>query len=105
MPPTETEVLNHFGSKIPTYAKLMKVPYTTIWALTDGTLLWDKRNGFADLGEAPKVAKSAEVHKGSPHGQIAAQRETIARQSEDLEELRKELTLAKLELSMAKSRA
>jgi len=82
----------------------MKVPYTTIWALTDGTLLWDWRNGYADLSDKPKPAKSAEAYEAAPYGIIASQRETIARQSEELAELKRQLSRARIELSMYKSK-
>lgn len=53
--PTEQEVRQHFGDKLKADAKLMRPAYTSIWALEDGTLLWDWRNGFAD--EKPKAVK------------------------------------------------
>lgn len=46
--PTEQEVREHFGDKLSPDVKLMRPPYTSIWALEDGTLLWDWRNGFSD---------------------------------------------------------
>jgi ABC-type polysaccharide/polyol phosphate transport system ATPase subunit len=46
--PTEQEVLEHF--KLPSHSALMRPAYTSIWALEDGTLLWDWKNGFASLG-------------------------------------------------------
>jgi len=49
--PEEAEVRKHFGEQIPTDAPLMRPPYTTVWALQDGTLLWDWRNGYASIGE------------------------------------------------------
>lgn len=52
--PTEQEVREHFN--LSADAPLMKVPQTTIWALTDGTLLWDWRNGYADEKPAPRQA-------------------------------------------------
>lgn len=51
--PNEQELRDHFGDKLPADAKLMRPDHTTIWALEDGTLLWDWRNGYADL--APQV--------------------------------------------------
>lgn len=51
--PTEQEVREHFGDKLKADAKLMRPAYTSIWALEDGTLLWDWRNGFAVIGSAP----------------------------------------------------
>jgi len=50
--PTEQEVREHFGDKLKADAKLMRPAYTSIWALEDGTLLWDWRNGFAVIGSA-----------------------------------------------------
>jgi hypothetical protein len=47
--PTEQELRLHFAETLPTDAKLMRPEYTTIWALEDGTLLWDWKNGYADL--------------------------------------------------------
>ena len=44
--PTEQEVREHF--KLSADAPLMRPAYTSIWALEDGTLLWDWRNGYAD---------------------------------------------------------
>jgi len=52
--PTEQEVRQHFGDKLKADAKLMRPAYTSIWALEDGTLLWDWRGGFAELDEPPK---------------------------------------------------
>lgn len=53
--PSEAEVREHFGDKIPPGTKLMRPAYTSIWALEDGTLLWDWRNGFSDSKpRAPK---------------------------------------------------
>ena len=45
--PTEEEMRTHFGDKLKPDAVLMRPDYTTIWALEDGTLLWDWRNGYA----------------------------------------------------------
>lgn len=53
--PSEEEVREHFGDKLPASAKLMRPPYTSIWALEDGTLLWDWRNGFSD--SKPRASK------------------------------------------------
>lgn len=47
--PSELEVRKHFSMKLSPDARLMRVPQTTIWVLEDGTLLWDWRNGYADL--------------------------------------------------------
>jgi len=49
--PEEAEVRKHFGEQIPTDAPLMQPDNTSIWALQDGTLLWDWRNGYANIGE------------------------------------------------------
>lgn len=57
--PSEEEVREHFGGRIPPEAKLMQPPYTSIWALEDGTLLWDWRNGFSGNG----VAKAKKLKK------------------------------------------
>ena len=63
-PPTEQEVREHFN--LSADAPLMRVPQTTIWALTDGTLLWDWRNGYAELRSSEliehKPAKLVEKH-------------------------------------------
>jgi len=53
--PTEAEVRKHFGNKLSPDAKLMRPAYTSVWALEDGTLLWDWKNGFAD--DKPKAKK------------------------------------------------
>jgi hypothetical protein len=53
--PTEAEVREHFGDQIKRYEILMRPAYTSIWALEDGTLLWDWRNGYADLSPAIKT--------------------------------------------------
>ena len=103
MRPTEEELRAHFGDKLPATARLMRPAYTTIWALEDGTLLWDWRGGFATLGERPKPAKSAERYEATPYGLIASQRETIKRQNEERAELKKQLSLVRAELSMLKS--
>jgi len=49
--PTEQEVRQHFGDKLKADAPLMRPSYTSIWALEDGTLLWDWRGGFAELDD------------------------------------------------------
>jgi hypothetical protein len=48
--PDEFEVLAHFDGRLPLDAKLMRPAYTSIWALEEGTLLGDWKNGFASLG-------------------------------------------------------
>lgn len=101
--PTEQEVREHFGDKLNPVVPLMQVPYTSIWALEDGTLLWDWRNGFAELGEPSKSAKSSEKHSATPYGVIASQRETIARQTEELASLKRQLSRARIELSIIRS--
>lgn len=52
--PTEAEVRQHFGKLLKDTDVIMRPPYTTIWALEDGTLLWDWKSGFADLGPVLK---------------------------------------------------
>jgi len=51
--PTEQEVREHFGAKLSPASPLMRPAYTSIWALEDGTLLWDWKEGYAALG--PKL--------------------------------------------------
>ena len=43
--PTEAEVRAHFGAKLNPAVNLIRPAYTSIWALEDGTLLWDWKNG------------------------------------------------------------
>lgn len=50
--PTEAEVRDHFRGLLLTEEKLMRPAYTSIWALEDGTLLWDWKNGYARIGTA-----------------------------------------------------
>lgn len=118
-PPTEQEVREHFN--LSADAPLMKVPQTTIWALTDGTLLWDWRNGYAEIildqkpyvshGRTPdymettnvalvehRPAKSAERHSVSPQGIIAGQREQIILQREEITQLKKQLAKYRIDL-------
>lgn len=57
--PTEQDVREHFAGQIPDDAQLMRPAYTSIWALEDGTLLWDWRNGYAVIGSANHI-KAAE---------------------------------------------
>jgi len=64
--PTEQEVRQHFGDKLKADAKLMRPDYTSIWALEDGTLLWDWRNGFAELGSAPIKHKIKMILRDPP---------------------------------------
>jgi hypothetical protein len=40
---------NHFGDSLPTHTAIERIPHTTIWATEEGVLLWDWRNGYADL--------------------------------------------------------
>lgn len=101
--PTEQEVLDHFDGLLPADAKLMRPPYTSIWALENGTLLWDWRNGFADLSQERKPAKSAEKYEARPYGVIAAQKESINRQAEEIASLKRQLSRVRLDLSMIKS--
>ncbi len=67
-PPTEQEVREHF--KLSADVPLMRVPQTTIWALEDGTLIWDWRNGYAELGEKPKPESSLKcvIYLTGPQG-------------------------------------
>jgi hypothetical protein len=51
--PTEKDVRAHFGAKLNPASPLMRPAYTSIWALEDGTLLWDWKEGYAVLG--PKL--------------------------------------------------
>jgi len=60
--PDEAEVRKHFGVQLPPDAQLMRPAYTSVWALEDGTLLWDWRNGYADL--SPKRATVEELSAG-----------------------------------------
>jgi len=46
---TEQQVREHFGEALPPDSIIERIPYSTIWALSDGTLLWDKTNGYANL--------------------------------------------------------
>lgn len=66
--PSEAEVLEHFGDKIPPGSKLMRPPYTSIWALEDGTLLWDWRNGFSDARAGPGRALKRIMYVTGPRG-------------------------------------
>jgi len=101
--PTEQEVREHFGDKLKPDAKLMRPAYTSIWALEDGTLLWDWRNGFAELDDSPKPAKSAERHSVTPQGIIAELREQVARKDEEIKSLKTKLSGARMELSIHRS--
>lgn len=47
--PTEQELRDHFGDSLPADTEIERIPYTTVWATEDGVLLWDWRNGYADL--------------------------------------------------------
>lgn len=120
-PPTEQEVREHFN--LSADAPLMKVPQTTIWALEDGTLLWDWRNGYAPIQKPyvshgrtpnytettnvalvePRRAKSSEKHSVSPQGIIAGQREQILQLREEVAQLKKELAKYRIDLSLYKS--
>lgn len=51
--PTEQELRQHFGDKLAIDAPLMRPAYTSVWALEDGTLLWDWKNGYSPIGEEP----------------------------------------------------
>lgn len=48
-PPTEQELRDHFGDKLPADTAIERIPYTTVWVTDEGVLLWDWRNGYADL--------------------------------------------------------
>lgn len=56
--PTNVEVREHFGELLPPGAIIEHTPNSTILALSDGTLLWDKTNGYAKLvPEKPEQKK------------------------------------------------
>lgn len=48
-PPTEQEIRGHYGDKLPADTAIERIPHTTVWATDEGVLLWDWRNGYADL--------------------------------------------------------
>lgn len=48
-PPTEQELRDYFGDELPADTAIERIPHTTVWATDDGVLLWDWRNGYADL--------------------------------------------------------
>lgn len=48
-PPTEQELRDHFGDRLPADTVIERIPHTTVWATNEGVLLWDWRNGYADL--------------------------------------------------------
>jgi Cdc6-like AAA superfamily ATPase len=52
--PTEQDVRAHFDKHLPADVQLMRPAYTSIWALEDGTLLWDWKEGYATLGSELK---------------------------------------------------
>lgn len=52
--PTEEQIRAHFGKLLSDDAKIMRPPYSTVWALEDGTLLWDAGGGYADIGPVLK---------------------------------------------------
>jgi len=125
--PTEQEVREHFGDKLKADAQLMRPAYTSIWALEDGTLLWDWRNGFSEIVPerrpypskerkpaytgtagatmvgASRQAKQAERYRASQQGIIAGQREQIIQQREEIAQLKKELAKYRIDLSLYKS--
>ncbi len=61
--PTEQEVREHFGDKIKADAKLMRPAYTSIWALEDGTLLWDWRGRLCDTRQSKRVSELRAEYK------------------------------------------
>jgi len=128
--PTEQEVRKHFGDKLKADAQLMRPAYTSIWALEDGTLLWDWRNGFSEIvperrpypsidrkpacmgvttttvvepSRQAKQAKQAEKYSATQQGIIAGQREQIIQQREEIAQLKKELAKYRIDLSLYKS--
>ena len=70
--PTEQEVREHFTDKIPVDARLLRPAYTSIWALEDGTLLWDYKNGYAQLGPKLKCIMYVTGLKGSGKSSFAS---------------------------------
>ncbi len=54
MSPDEWELRGHFGDLLPKDTKLMQPRHTQIWAIDDGTLLWDPKNGYAKFEPKPK---------------------------------------------------
>lgn len=53
--PTEQELRQHFGKLLKPDAVVETIKYTAIWAADDGTLLWDPKNGYADLTPKQRV--------------------------------------------------
>lgn len=58
-PPTEQELRDYFGDSLPADTAIERVPHTTVWATDEGILLWDWRNGYADL--SPEQDKTLEL--------------------------------------------
>jgi len=64
-PPTEQELRDHFGDSLPADTAVERIPHTTVWATEEGVLLWDGRNGYADLAPPIKVLMYVTGAQGS----------------------------------------
>lgn len=79
-PPTEELVRDHFYGLLPKGAKIVQVPQTTIWALEDGTLLWDWRDGYATLTPEGEQPTDAEVIQDLTKRLDASERKCLSKE-------------------------
>jgi hypothetical protein len=61
--PTESDILKHYPELKD--APIEIIPHTKIWATKDGVLLWDPKNGYADI-TVPTRLSSAESNTLKP---------------------------------------
>lgn len=48
--PVEDDIRRHFKNLLHPEKEIEIIPHTKVWATVDGVLLWDPKNGYADIG-------------------------------------------------------
>lgn len=61
--PVEGDIRRHFGKLLRAEKEIEIVPHTKVWATVDGVLLWDPKNGYAQIA-TPDISKMAFVDLG-----------------------------------------
>lgn len=90
----EEQIREHFGSLISESATIERIPYSLVWALSDGTLLWDPQNGYANLGPTVKSI----IYLAGPAG---SGKTTLARMMRECTELNRREYISLTDLSRA----
>lgn len=59
--PTEDGIRAHFGKALPAEMPIEQIPHTRVWATAEGVLLWDPKNGYADITAKPYTPYSGNM--------------------------------------------